>query len=113
MYTIILYADGFRCAMRMSKKIKTRERNAPQHPGQVLRAKLLSQKTVKQVAFAKMNSIPNSSLSQVMSGKRSVSAFLALKLAKYFKNTTPHYWLKLQNEYDLFHARKKFMKRKK
>jgi len=44
--------------------------------------------------------VPANRLSEVIRGRRSISADTALRLARYF-GTTPALWLSLQSSYDL------------
>ena len=46
------------------------------------------------------------SINEVVKGKRGVSAELALKLAQLL-GTTPEFWLNLQMDWELWHARKR------
>ena len=45
------------------------------------------------------------SLSELVNGKNGITAQTALRLAKAF-NTSPRYWMNLQNAYDLYKADK-------
>ena len=44
-------------------------------------------------------------MSEIVNGKAGISPTMALKLAKAF-NTTPEFWLNMQQKYDLAQARK-------
>jgi len=44
--------------------------------------------------------IPQTRVSQIIKGKRKVTADTALRLSKYFGNSA-QFWLGLQNDYDL------------
>jgi len=46
-------------------------------------------------------------LSAIINGKQSVTPIMALRLAVAFANTTPEFWLRVQENYDLAQARKK------
>ena len=48
--------------------------------------------------------VPPIRISQIVNGKRSITADTALRLSKYF-GTTPEIWLRLQARYDLEKAR--------
>jgi addiction module HigA family antidote len=45
-------------------------------------------------------SVPSNRLSQIISGKRDITADTALRLARYF-GTSPNFWMDLQTTYDL------------
>ena len=47
--------------------------------------------------------ISRPNLSAIVNGKAGISPTMAVKLARAF-NTTPHYWLNLQANYDLWHV---------
>ena len=42
----------------------------------------------------------NSQINQIVHGKRAITADTALRLGRFFK-MSPHFWLKLQNRFDL------------
>jgi addiction module HigA family antidote len=48
----------------------------------------------------KISQIRNSRISEIIKGKRRITADTALRLSKYFGNS-PQFWLGLQNDYDL------------
>lgn len=74
------------------------------HPGEVLLEEFLKPMGMTPYQLFKETGIPQTRLSQIIRGKRSVTADTALKLAAYFKNS-PKFWLGLQNDYDLEEAR--------
>lgn len=76
------------------------------HPGKFLVEKYLFPARLSASKLAARLDVSLSSVTQVTSGKRGISAEMALRLAKFFK-TKPQYWLELQNEYELKIARNK------
>jgi addiction module HigA family antidote len=44
--------------------------------------------------------VPATRMSEIVNGRRGISADTAIRLARYF-NTTPKFWLNLQASYDL------------
>lgn len=46
-------------------------------------------------------------LSAIINGKQSVTPEMAIRLGTAFANTTPEFWLTVQENYDLAKARKK------
>ncbi|MBP7863155.1 HigA family addiction module antidote protein [bacterium] len=76
------------------------------HPGKFLVEKYLFPARLSASKLAARLDVSISSITQVVSGKRGISAEMALRLAKFFK-TRPQYWLELQNEYELKIARSK------
>lgn len=55
-------------------------------------------------ALARAIHVPPNRISQILSGKRALSADTALRLGKYF-GVSPEIWLELQADYDLRVAR--------
>ena len=55
--------------------------------------------------LAREIAVPPGRISEIINGKRSISADTALRLGRYF-SVSPDVWLGLQNEYDLRVARK-------
>lgn len=72
----------------------------PTHPGEVLMEEFLSPFKLSQYRLAKDISVPAIRISEIVHGKRSISADTALRLSKYF-GTTAEFWLNLQAHYDL------------
>jgi len=76
------------------------------HPGEILDEEFLKPMGISAYKVSKETGIPQSRLSEIISGKRSISASNALKLGKFF-NLPPQFWLNLQNDYDLMEERRK------
>lgn len=70
------------------------------HPGEVLREEFLTPLRVSAYKLSKDISIPQTRISQILKGKRRVTADTALRLSRYF-GTSPKFWLGLQDDYDL------------
>ena len=73
------------------------------HPGEVLREEFLGPMDISAYRLAKDTGLPHSRVSDLLAGKRGVSADTALRLARYF-GTTPDFWLNLQTAYDIEEA---------
>lgn len=69
------------------------------HPGELLAHKL-EEFSMSSAALARHMRVPANRVSQIISGKRSITADTALRLGKCF-NTDPDYWLSLQIQYEL------------
>lgn len=69
------------------------------HPGQVLRDEL-TEMGVTPTAFARQIDVPPNRISQIISGKRSVTGDSALRFGHWF-GVDPQFWLNLQTQYDL------------
>ncbi len=70
------------------------------HPGEILKEEFLIPFNITAYRLAKDTNIPPTRISQIIKGKRSITADTALRFSKYF-GTTPDFWLGLQIEYDL------------
>ena len=70
------------------------------HPGEVLKEEFLIPYKISAYRLSKEIGIPQTRISQIIKGKRRISADTALRLAKYF-DTTAGFWLGLQNDYDI------------
>jgi antitoxin HigA-1 len=75
----------------------------PAHPGELVKERLGS---LSVSAAAEHMAVSRVTLSRLINGKAGVSAEMALRLAEAF-GTTPELWLKLQMNYDLWHASRK------
>lgn len=75
----------------------------PIHPGEIL-ADELNEIGVSAAALARTLSVPPNRISQIIAGRRAISADTALRLARYF-GTTPDLWMNLQKTYELDLAR--------
>ena len=70
------------------------------HPGEVLNEEFLIPFNISAYRLAKETHIPQTRISQIIKGKRRITADTALRLACFFQ-TSPQFWLGLQNDYDL------------
>jgi len=73
------------------------------HPGIYLLEEIEERELLKKDVAKALDLLPNN-LSQIFTGKRNISAQLAIKLEKYL-NISAAYWFGLQNAYDLQQAR--------
>lgn len=71
----------------------------PIHPGEIL-ADELKELKMNASELARAIRVPPNRISQIIAGKRSITAETALRLGKWF-GTGPHIWLNLQQAYDL------------
>ena len=70
------------------------------HPGEVLEEEFLKPLGITPYRLAKSIAVPQTRISEICKGRRSITADTALRLAKYF-GTTAKFWLGLQQDYDL------------
>jgi antitoxin HigA-1 len=73
---------------------------APIHPGEILQEEFLELLGLSQHRLALDIHVDPRRINEIVSGKRSVTANTALRLARYF-GTSPEFWLGLQSQYDL------------
>lgn len=76
----------------------------PVHPGKVLLERVMTPLGVSRNKLARDIDVPVGRISEIVSGKRGVTADTALRLGKYF-GTGPELWMRLQWDYDLHVAR--------
>jgi len=70
------------------------------HPGEVLLEEFLNPLEISAYRLSKDIGIPQSRTSQIIKGRRRITADTALRLSRYF-GTTAKFWLALQDDYDL------------
>jgi antitoxin HigA-1 len=70
------------------------------HPGEVLQEEFILPLGISAYKLSKDTDIPQTRISQIIKGKRRVTADTALRLASYFGNSAK-FWLGLQNDYDI------------
>jgi addiction module HigA family antidote len=80
----------------------------PIHPGEIL-ADELKEISISATELARTLGVPANRISQIVSGKRAITADTALRLGRYF-GTTPDLWMNLQKTYDLDLARRQLGK---
>jgi addiction module HigA family antidote len=81
----------------MQKKAR---RLPPVHPGDVLREDLLRPLGISINGLARDLRVPVTRISEIVNGRRSITADTALRLARYL-GTTPEFWMNLQASFDL------------
>lgn len=70
------------------------------HPGEILNEEFLIPMNISAYRLSKDTEIPQTRISQIIKGKRSITADTALRLSLYF-GTSPKFWLGLQDDYDI------------
>lgn len=73
---------------------------APIHPGETLQTQFLEPLDITQYRLAKDIGVTATRVSELVHGKRKITADTALRLGRYF-GTSPQFWLNLQSHYDL------------
>ena len=70
------------------------------HPGEILREEFLSPLGISAYRLSRELFIPQSRISEILKGRRRVTADTALRLSVFFGNSAK-FWLNLQQDYDL------------
>jgi len=83
---------------------RTKREIAPVHPGEILLEEFLKPLRMTMHELALALRVPANRISQIVEGKRSISADTALRLGRYF-GTGPELWINLQARYDLESAK--------
>jgi len=78
------------------------------HPGEILKEEYLKPLNMSAHALAMSLHVPAPRINDIVRQKRSVSINTALRLGRFF-NTTPQFWLNLQNSYDLKIAQQQYV----
>lgn len=81
----------------------------PTSPGEMLLEEFLKPLKMTQTELAKRMGVPIQRVNTLINGKRGVTAETALLLSEIFKNS-PQFWMGLQMDWDLWHARQKMAK---
>ena len=76
---------------------------APIHPGEILLEEFLNPMGISQYRLAKDISVPQRRISEIVQGKRAITADTALRLGRFF-GMEAQFWLNLQARYDLLRA---------
>jgi addiction module HigA family antidote len=79
------------------------------HPGEILSEEFLKPMGVSAYRLSKGTNIDQTRISEIIRGKRSVSADSALRFSRFFGNS-PEFWLNLQAHYDLEQKRREMEK---
>lgn len=76
-------------------------------PGEILYEEFMKPLGISINKLARDMDVPPGRISEIIHGKRAISADTALRLGKYF-NVSPEIWLNLQVDYDIRMARRTF-----
>lgn len=70
------------------------------HPGEILKEEFLLPLGISAYRLAKDTFLPQTRISEILKGKRRITADTALRFSKFF-GTSAKFWLGLQDDYDL------------
>lgn len=88
----------------------TDDAESPIPPGQVLGSEFMVPRMMSASLLARALGVPVNRITDILGGKRRITARTALLLAEYF-HTSPEFWLRLQMDADLRQARRDRCKR--
>lgn len=84
---------------------KKPRRLPPVHPGEVLYEDLMKPLGISINRLARELRVPVNRMSEIVNGRRGITADTALRLARYFA-TSPEFWMNLQAAFDLDSAQR-------
>lgn len=70
------------------------------HPGEILLYEFLVPNNISAYKLAKNVDIPQTRISEIVKGRRRITADTALRFSKYFGNSAK-FWLGLQDDFDI------------
>jgi addiction module HigA family antidote len=94
----------------ITKEEENMERLPPIHPGEVLLEDFMKPLGLSQYRVAKDIGVSPIRISQIVHGKRAITADTAMRLARYF-GTSAEVWVRMQARYDLEVAQEEFGER--
>ena len=80
------------------------EKLANIHPGEILHYEFLEPLKITAYRISKELRIPQTRISEIIKGRRRITADTALRLSKYFGNSAK-FWLGIQDDYDIEEGR--------
>jgi addiction module HigA family antidote len=83
--------------------MKSNQSLPPIAPGEVLRKHIVAKLGITQEQLAAAMRVSRFSINQIINGRRSITAEMALRLAR-VTSTTANFWLNLQRDVDLHQA---------
>lgn len=78
----------------------------PTHPGLIIRDDFLPELQMSVNEAAEQLGVSRVTLSRVINGRSAITAEMALRVGKWLGNG-PEIWIRMQGQYDLWHAKKK------
>ena len=90
----------FRCGNYRLPLINNMNKLSNIHPGEVLKEEFLKPLRISAYRLSMDLGIPQTRISQILKGRRRITADTALRLSRYF-GTSAKFWLGLQDDYDI------------
>jgi addiction module HigA family antidote len=81
----------------------------PIHPGRILKREMAARELSANKLALSLR-VPSGRITQILNGKRGISAETALRLARYFGNSE-RFWMNLQTRYELIIAKQNIGKK--
>jgi len=81
----------------------------PVHPGEMLGEEFMRPLRISINGLALELHVPSARISEIVNGRRGITADTALRLARHF-GTSADFWMKIQKDYELILARQKSLK---
>ena len=78
----------------------------PPHVGEIIKEMYIEPLNLSLTEVAEGLGVTRKSFSELINGHSGISPIMALRLAEAF-NTTPEYWLNLQQQYNIWQAKQK------
>ena len=75
------------------------------HPGEVLQEEFLKPFGISAYQLARDTHVPQTRISEIIHGRRRITADTAIRLSKYF-GTSAEFWIGLQTDFDLEESRR-------
>lgn len=75
------------------------------HPGEILQEEFMIPAEISAYRLSKSIHIPQTRISEIIKGRRRITADTALRLSRFFGNSAK-FWLGLQDDYDLEEERR-------
>ena len=82
------------------------EKLPPITPGEILLEEFLRPMNISQSQLARDINVPPNRISQIIHGRREITADTALRLGRYF-SIEPEFWINLQTRYNMKQAERK------
>jgi addiction module HigA family antidote len=79
------------------------------HPGEILKEEFLDPMGISVYRLSVETGLSQTRLSQIIKGKRNITAETAVKLGKFF-SVPAEFWMNLQSLYDIEEAQKQYRK---
>ena len=98
---LFLTSTKWKCAITLiDESEQGMKKLSPIHPAEILLEEFMKPFGLSQNALARDIGVDRRTVNQIVNGKRSITAIMALRLARYFR-MTPGFWTNLQARYDL------------